>query len=219
MRSGSIFLSLFLAIVLLASSCPVSAESPWRDGFSVSRIDSALEERISGLSYHPGYGPVGLEDLRYLTVLYYDFNGEVHNGELICNKAIAEDLIEIFEALYDAGYQLRSVRLVDDFGADDERSMAADNTSCFNCRKVAGSSHFSGHAYGMAIDINPLENPYVRGSVVSPAGSAPYVDRSQKFKHKIDTEDLCYRLFREKGFAWGGAWRSLKDYQHFEKRQ
>jgi len=138
-------------------------------------------------------------------------------GEMVCNKAIAEDLLSIFRSLYEARYPVRSIRLVDDFGGSDEESMAADNTSCFNYRAKTGMRSLSKHALGLAVDVNPLENPYVRPSGVRPAEASPYADRTKEFAHKIDRNDLCYKLFREHGFSWGGNWRSLRDYQHFEK--
>ena len=165
----------------------------------------------------PENADIQLADLRYLKLSYVDFEGKEQIGEMVCNKAIAEDLLEIFRSLYEARYPIRSIRLIDDFGGDDEASMAADNSSCFNYRKISGMRRLSAHALGMAVDINPFENPYVRTSGVKPAGAAAYADRSQDFAHKIDKNDLCYKLFREHGFAWGGAWRSVKDYQHFEK--
>lgn len=104
---------------------------------------------------------VSYEDLRYMNILYYDFNGDVQTGELICNKAIADDLIEIFYELYKNEYQIESVRLIDDYNGDDTASMKANNTSCFNYRPVDGTSSLSKHALGCAIDINPFYNPYV----------------------------------------------------------
>lgn len=167
---------------------------------------------------------VSYEDLRYMNILYYDFNGDVQTGELICNKAIAEDLIEIFYELYENEYQIESVRLIDDYNGDDTASMEANNTSCFNYRPVEGTSSLSKHALGCAIDINPFYNPYVvfnKGKAgetyISPAGSEIYADRSQSFAYKIDENDLCYKLFKEHGFTWGGNWNSCKDYQHFQK--
>ena len=129
---------------------------------------------------------VSYEDLRYMNILYYDFNGDVQTGELICNKAIAEDLIEIFYELYENEYQIESVRLIDDYNGDDTASMEANNTSCFNYRPVEGTSSLSKHALGCAIDINPFYNPYVvfnKGKAgetyISPAGSEIYADRSK----------------------------------------
>lgn len=167
---------------------------------------------------------ISYEDLRYMNILYYDFNGDVQTGELICNKAIAEDLIEIFYELYENEYQIESVRLIDDYNGDDTASMKANNTSCFNYRPVDGTSSLSKHALGCAIDINPFYNPYVvfnKGKAgetyISPAGSEIYADRSKVFAYKIDENDLCYKLFKEHGFTWGGNWNSCKDYQHFQK--
>ena len=167
---------------------------------------------------------VSYEDLRYMNILYYDFNGDVQTGELICNKVIADDLIEIFYELYENEYQIESVRLIDDYNGDDTASMEANNTSCFNYRPVEGTSSLSKHALGCAIDINPFYNPYVvfnKGKAgetyISPAGSEIYADRSKVFAYKIDENDLCYKLFKEHGFTWGGNWNSCKDYQHFQK--
>lgn len=167
---------------------------------------------------------ISYEDLRYMNILYYDFNGDVQTGELICNKAIADDLIEIFYELYKNEYQIESVRLIDDYNGDDTASMKANNTSCFNYRPVDGTSSLSKHALGCAIDINPFCNPYVvfnKGKAgetyISPAGSEIYADRSKVFAYKIDENDLCYKLFKEHGFTWGGNWNSCKDYQHFQK--
>lgn len=167
---------------------------------------------------------VSYDDLRYLGIKYYDFNGDIQSGELICNKAIAQDLVEIFYQLYLNEYQIEKVRLIDEYAGDDTASMLDNNTSCFNYRVVDGTSNLSRHAIGCAIDINPFYNPYVvfnkDGSgetYISPKGSEIYADRSQNFPYKIDENDLCYQLFKEHGFIWGGNWNSCKDYQHFQK--
>lgn len=167
---------------------------------------------------------ISYEDLRYLSVLYYDFNGEVQCGELVCNQGIAQDLLEIFYELYLNEYQIEKIRLIDEYGGDDTASMTDNNTSCFNYRVVDGTDHLSKHALGCAIDINPFYNPYVvfhkDGSdetYISPEGSEIYADRSRDFSYKIDENDLCYKLFKEHGFTWGGDWNSCKDYQHFQK--
>jgi hypothetical protein len=184
--------------------------------FTAEPIPEAVEARMRGVSYPEG-AQIKLSDLRYLQLSYVDFDGNDQVGELVCNKAIANDLVAIFRELYEARYPIRSIRLIDDFGGDDEASMAADNTSCFNYRMKTGMRSLSKHALGLALDINPFENPYVRGSHVRPAGAGAFADRSKDFPHKIGKNDLCYRLFRAHGFAWGGAWRSVQDYQHFEK--
>ena len=222
------FLSIVFAACLLAgcqcrqgstapSEEPVATESSASAPvFTAQPIPEAVEARMRGVSY-PDDAEVKLADLRYLRLSYVDFDGKEQVGEMICNKAIADDLVAIFRELYEARYPIRSIRLIDDFNGDDEASMAADNTSCFNYRKKTGMRELSKHARGLAVDINPFENPYVRPSRVRPAGASAYADRSQDFPHKIDKNDLCYRLFRAHGFYWGGTWRSVKDYQHFEK--
>ena len=157
-----------------------------------------------------------------LSVLHVDFEGATHEGVIVCNKAISADLRDIFAELYRQKYPIERIRPISDYGNDDEQSMQANNTSCYCYRPIAGSSKLSKHALGLAIDINPLYNPCVRrkkdGSLlIQPATGKPYANRSRSFRYKITKNDLCYRLFRAHGFYWGGTWRSVKDYQHFEK--
>lgn len=187
------------------------------EAFYAAPISEEIKERITGISY-PTYEPYGIsyEELRYVHVLHYDLNHEVKEGELICNELIAEDLVEIFQELFEQEYPIERICLIDDYNGDDETSMRDNNTSCFNYRVIAGSSSLSNHSFGLAIDINPLYNPYVSGGYVQPATGAAYTDRSGDFPYKIDREDLCYQLFTERGFTWGGDWSSPKDYQHFE---
>ena len=179
--------------------------------FPATKLDNALNEPV-----------IAYDDLCYVHVMHYNFDGEITDGELICNNAIAQDLVEIFYELYKAEYQIEKIRLIDEYGGDDNLSMEDNNTSCFNYRVVEGSTKLSKHAYGLAIDINPFYNPYVRynkdGSLhIDPASSEPYADRHASFPYKIDEDDLCLKLFKEHGFTWGGDWNSLKDYQHFQK--
>lgn len=198
---------------------PLSAREH-KEGFTCCDVNDALMERIRGRSYPEGC-TFPIEELVYLTVLHYDGEGLVQQGELMCNRAIADDLLDIFEALYDAHYPIESIRLIDDFDGSDARSMAANNTSCFCYRTVAATGKLSAHSRGMAVDINPLYNPYVRTANgkqhVEPAEGAAYVDRTRTFPYKIERGDLCHRLFIAHGFRWGGGWKSCKDYQHFEK--
>lgn len=161
-------------------------------------------------------------ELDTLTVQHIDANGKTQQGTIICNKAITQDLREIFAELYRAKYPIERIRPISEYGNDDERSMRANNTSCYCYRVVKGSTKLSKHAQGLAIDINPLYNPCVKRKkdgtlLIQPVTGKPYADRSKSFKYKITTQDLCYRLFIQHGFRWGGSWRSLKDYQHFEK--
>ncbi len=196
----------------------------YQPGFYYEPLTDAVKQRITGISYPESGCTVPYEDLQYVGLLYRDFNGEEQTGELICNKAIAQDMVEIFYELYRNDYQIERVRLIDEYDGDDTASMADNNTSCFNYRVVDGTTNLSKHAYGLAIDINPFYNPYVvfhkggtGNTYISPAGSEIYADRSQAFPYKIDENDLCYRLFTEHGFTWGGNWNSSKDYQHFQK--
>lgn len=193
------------------------------DSFYYTALTDEIKARITGKSYPDTDEPlqIAYEDLAYVHVLHYDFQAQVQEGELICNQSIAQDLVDIFYELYENQYPIEKIRLIDEYEADDEASMADNNTSCFNYRTVPGRTKLSNHSYGCAIDINPLYNPYVRTSggkeLISPDNAVPYADRSADFPYKIDRNDLCYKIFTEHGFDWGGAWNSSKDYQHFEK--
>lgn len=215
----------------------------YQPGFYYEPLDQELIARITGISYPvpedqaddttvPAINimaenetpAVSYDDLRYVSVLYIDFNAREQEGELICNKAVAQDMLEIFYELYRNDYQIEQIRLIDEYSGDDTLSMADNNTSCFNYRVVDGTDSLSKHAYGLAIDINPFYNPYVvfnrnadGSTYISPPGSEVYADRSKDFAYKIDESDLCYKLFKEHGFTWGGDWNSCKDYQHFQK--
>lgn len=198
---------------ITGASYPVSQSE--NKSLSLDAINVIPDDVIPEVSY---------EDLRLLKVLYYDFDGEVQEGELICNLSIAEDLKEIFHALYDHQYPIEKIKLIEEYNGDDTLSMLDNNTSCFNYRVVDGTTSLSKHALGCAIDINPFYNPYVVFSKndsgqasISPEGSEIYADRTQDFPYKIDENDLCYQLFKEHGFTWGGDWRTCKDYQHFQK--
>lgn len=197
----------------------------YKEGFFYEPLTDLVKERITGISYPESGCTVPYEDLNYVGLKYIDFDGQEQDGELICNKAVAQDMVEIFYELYQNDYRLERVRLIDEYNGDDTSSMADNNTSCFNYRVVDGTTNLSKHAYGLAIDVNPYYNPYVvfgknadGSDYISPPGSEVYADRSQNFPYKIDEHDLCYRLFTEHGFTWGGSWNSAKDYQHFQKK-
>jgi len=189
--------------------------------FTAEKIDKTVQTRMRGRSFKRGC-TVALSSLRYLRVLHYDSEGNIRLGEMVCSNVISGDLLSIFHKLYEARYPIERMVLIDDYGADDERSMAANNTTCFNFRLVAGSRRLSKHSLGRAVDINPLYNPHVRRkqgkvSLVAPQAGRRYANRVLGLPMMIDRDDLCYRLFIEHGFRWGGDWRSSKDYQHFEK--
>lgn len=188
--------------------------------FYPTMITEDIFARISGLSYKKNC-TVPREELRYLKVLHYDFQGTVREGELIVNARIADDVANVFKELYDVRYPIEKIRLVDEYGADDNRSMADNNSSAFNFRTIDGSSKLSNHAQGFAIDVNPLYNPYVRTQngvrQVLPDNAAAYADRTADHPYYIRKGDVCYQIFIKYGFSWGGEWENSKDYQHFEK--
>lgn len=195
----------------------------YQPGFYYEPLNEDVKQRITGTSYPEEGCTVPYEDLNYVGLLYIDFDGNEQNGELICNQAIAQDIVEIFYELYRNEYRIERIRLIDEYDGDDTLSMLDNNTSCFNYRVVDGTDNLSKHALGCAIDINPFYNPYVvfnKGAngetYISPKGSEIYADRTQDFPYKIDETDLCYKLFVEHGFTWGGNWNSCKDYQHFQ---
>lgn len=215
-RMRQLFCSLFLFMSLMTV-----AQTATDSTFLATAIPDSVWTRMQGKTYHQN-AYVQRSDLRYLRLHYVDFEGEERVGEMVCNRAIADDLLDIFRQLYEARYPIERIQLPDDFDADDERQMRANNTSCFCFRVIKGSTKLSAHAQGLAVDLNPLYNPCVKtrrdGTLfIQPSTAASYVDRSRRFAHKIDRQDLAYRLFIQHGFSWGGAWRSSKDYQHFEK--
>lgn len=188
--------------------------------FYAQEIPEEVFARMNGISYVEN-DDIALEDLRYLRLLYVGFDEQTHVGELVVHASIADTILEIFQTLYENGYQIEKMCLIDDYGGDDHASILDNNTSAFNYRVVEGSKTLSRHAYGLAIDINPFYNPYVTYpdgvEHVSPEGSEAYADREADFPHKIGKDgDLCWQLFSEHGFTWGGDWKSLKDYQHFQ---
>lgn len=188
--------------------------------FISTDITDNVYKRIYGKSYKANCS-IPLKELCYIKLLHYDLNGNIRIGEIICNKAIETDIINIFKELYNAKYPIEKVILIDEYNAYDETSMRDNNSSCFNYREITGGGKLSKHALGLAIDINPLYNPYVKEFPdhihVEPQNALPYVDREKNFPYKIDTTDLCYKLFIQHGFEWGGDWETIKDYQHFEK--
>ena len=160
--------------------------------------------------------PVGPVELRLLRADYWGFDGRVHRGELIVHRDHARRILGVLKRLFQARYPIQRLRLVDAYRADDDRSMAANNTSAFNCRRVSGSSSWSEHAFGRAIDLNPLRNPYVtRGGRVSPPAGRPYANRARRAAGMIHAGDGVVRAFAAAGWRWGGSWSGSRDYQHF----
>ena len=181
---------------------------------TVQRIDAAQARHMTGVSWRAGC-PVALRDLRLLTISHWGFDRRVHTGHLIVHEGVARDLVVTFRRLYSAHFLVRRMVLIDAYGGSDYRSIEADNTSAFNCRYVEGTSRWSEHAYGRAIDVNPIENPYVGGGQTSHRASRSYVDRTPRRPGMAYEGGAIVRAFDAIGWGWGGRWVSVKDYQHF----
>lgn len=199
--------------------------------FTSSELTEVQKEAMNGKSYIEN-PDISYDDLRYIKVLHYNFYHQIQVGELVVNQAIAEDCRQIFMELFQEEYEIHSMYLIDRYYEKDQArngeqvdisSINDDNTSAFHYRKIAGTEVLSNHAYGMAIDINPLENPYVKEADLQQTVASPYKDynsykdRTAQRAHMISKDDACYRIFKAHGFQWGGEWNGNKDYQHFEK--
>lgn len=188
--------------------------------FYAEEISPSLFERMENKSFSEGC-TISIDTLSYVRVLHFGFDGEIHIGELVVNKLIKDDVIDIFKELFDERYPIEQMVLIDEFDADDNLSMAANNSSSFNYRMVEGTTTLSKHAYGLAIDINPKYNPYVRTingeTVIVPDNGDQYADRTLENEYYIMKDDVCQKAFAKRGFTWGGDWQTSKDYQHFQK--
>jgi hypothetical protein len=192
---------------------------------SIHPIDKKIEKQMrAGHSYRDGC-PVPLRDLRYLKITYRGFDGHDHRGEMIVHRDVAKEVTQIFGELYRIGYPIRRMQLVSRYNGSDFDSIEADNTSAFNCRPVTGGTKWSRHSYGKAIDINPLENPYIsRTGHIAHKKSLKYGLKGRKHRTSTPEDkaiiakgDPIVRLFKSRGWRWGGDWNSIKDYQHFDK--
>lgn len=213
-RTGGFVL---VVAVLAATGCAATAAYP-ANAPQPGAIQPVTAERL-GASWRPGC-PVPPEQLRLVRVSYLAFDGTERAGELVVAEAVAPEVVTIFERLRTDRYPIERMQTVDYYGADDDRSMAANNTSAFNCRPKTGGGGWSNHSFGRAIDINPVQNPYIAGSgsVLPPAG-APFKDRNRTDLGVIHAGDRTVRAFTDLGWTWGGSWQSPIDYQHFEKPQ
>jgi hypothetical protein len=184
-----------------------------RFAWGSSPITPQLAARMTPSSWRPGC-PAPLSSLRYVQVNYMGFDGGEHVGELVVHERDVTAVAIAFKLLWDARFPIERMRLVDDFGGSDAASMAANNTSAFNCRTVSGTSTWSQHAYGRAIDINPVQNPYVAGSLVDPPAGAAYLERGAPRPGMLIEGGAAVGAFDRIGWGWGGRWASAKDYQH-----
>jgi len=169
-------------------------------------------------SWRPGC-PVAPEGLRRLRLAYWGFDGKRHLGELVVAGSAVGEVTRVFGRLYAARFPIRRMRPVEAYGGSDERSLAADNTAAFNCRPVVGPGprRWSTHAYGLAIDVNPVENPYLEGGRVHPLAGRAFVDRGHLRPGMAVAGGVLVRAFAAAGWSWGGRWTGTPDYQHFSK--
>jgi hypothetical protein len=197
--------------LVLAISAALSLHAP-PFSHSVSRVTAAQLPR----SWHPGC-PVSPHLLRRLRLTYWGFDGRAHTGAVIANADAVPDLVHVFSRLYAARFPIRRLRPIDAYGGNDERSLEADNTSAFNCRYVIGPGprRWSVHAYGEAIDVNPVENPYLEGGRVHPRAGRAYLNRARVRPGMAFREGVLVRAFAAVGWQWGGRWTGSPDYQHF----
>ncbi|MDO5292608.1 MAG: M15 family metallopeptidase [bacterium] len=187
--------------------------------FTISSITPEIRRRIWNISYKAN-PDISLDELSYLTIPYVNFSNEICIGELIVNSRIAEDTLNAFKELFQIGYPIEKMVLIDAYGADDILSMTDNNSSAFNYRYIDSTTILSNHSKGLALDINPLYNPYIKTvdgkeRILPPEGAA-YADRTENNPYYIKKNDACYTIFLKYGFTWGGDWTDSKDYQHFE---
>lgn len=183
---------------------------------TISEITDVIFEKMKR-SWHDN-NPVPLRDLRYLTVSYWGFDSCVHQGELIVHAEVAQEVVDIFEELFEHKYPIERMNLIDVYDACDSLACADNNSSAFCSRLVTGhSSKWSYHSYGLAIDLNTRINPYKKRNFIEPINGAPFLDRSAQIKGLIRKGDSCYQAFIKRGWKWGGDWTDLVDYQHFSK--
>jgi len=216
-----------LSVVVVGMSCLLgtgeAAGATGHNGQGASGLPSfvATVEPVTaarlGASWREGC-PLSPGQLRLVKMSVFGFDGKVYRGELIVASAVVKDVVGTFSELYYNRYPIERMVTVEKYDADDDKSMAANNTSAFNCRPITGGTEWSNHSYGRAIDINPVQNPYVSsGGAVYPPNGAPYVDRTRTDPGLIHADDSTVRAFKRRGWEWGGNWESPVDYQHFEK--
>lgn len=183
--------------------------------FSITPIDEGLKSEMIEHGVWSPEAPVGLDELRVLHVNYWGFDGNVHSGRLVVNHAWAPQLATVFEKIFDARFPILRMDPVDYLGATGEGVEASNNTMSYNGRKMRGGSSWSMHAYGLALDINPVENPCIKGDSVVPTPGKNFVDRSQDAPGMLHPDGVVMQAFKEIGWKWGGDWKSFKDYMHF----
>ncbi|WKZ69260.1 MAG: M15 family metallopeptidase [Melioribacteraceae bacterium] len=171
--------------------------------------DMTFDEAVAGLEF-----PLEVrKNLTLINVMYISFDEKIHKGQIVIHKQLSAELKEIFDELLAKRFPIEKVIPIVKYGWDDEKSMADNNSSAFNYRFIAGTEKLSNHAYGFAVDLNPFQNPYIVGKKVSPSGSK----YNPKQTGTITAESVIVKIFKKRGWEWGGDWTTKKDYQHFEK--
>jgi hypothetical protein len=214
---GTIGLHMAFSLALLPVGGHLAAGSGGSSGpafsGSISKIPPNVKEDMRGKSWHPGC-PVPIRQLRLLTLTHWGYDGDVHTGRLVVRLGQSQEVLWAMRRLFNKGFPIKRMQRVDAFGGSDAASMKANNTSAFNCRYVAGTTTWSRHAFGTAIDINPVQNPYVSGGHVVPKRGEPFADRSKKHPGMIRAGGVLVKAFAQIGWEWGGFWSSAKDYMH-----
>jgi poly-gamma-glutamate synthesis protein (capsule biosynthesis protein) len=180
----------------------------------VCALDDDVRARITNVSWRDDPRCPRFEELAYLRLAHVMFDGGIAQGELLVAAAIAARTVELFRRLYGLGFPIRQMKLVDELGGDDERSMSADNTSAFNFRVVAGTQILSQHARGLAIDINPVENPWRKPDRLLPPEGAAFADRTAIRPGMFVRPGPVVAAIDELGFEWGGDWIHAWDDHH-----
>ena len=206
-------LATVLALATMLAGSAFGASPSFRA--TVSPLPADLRAAMTGVSWRPGC-PAGLDELRLVRASHWGFDGRVHTGRIVVHRDVAQGVAGVLRRLYAARFPIRRMVPVDAYGGSDFRSIEADNTSAFNCRPVEGTSRWSEHAYGRAIDLNPIENPYVYSDGTSShRASRPYLRRSPYRPGMAVEGGVAVRAFTAAGWAWGGRWSGSRDYQHF----
>ena len=194
--------------------------------YSISDINENIEKSMIVGNSHKKNCPIELKDLRYINLNYIDFKGNTKVGELIVHKDVSKEIVEIFKKLYEIKYPIYKMELISNYNGNDYNSIEANNTSAYNCRNIEGTYKWSRHAFGKAIDINPIQNPYIsKKGNISHKESLIFEKRihtnlsNSNDKAMILKDDIVVKMFKKYGWVWGGDWKTIKDYQHFDKRK
>ena len=217
MRAVVLVSALLVFLAIAAAATPTGQELAQRsEAPTFSASVTGVRPADIRYSWRPGC-PVGLRQLRVVRLSFWGFDGRTHTGSLVVNRRATDDVITAFRRLYRARFPIRRMVPVSAYRGSDDASMAADNTSAFNCRRAVGSAaaRWSMHAYGLAVDVNPVENPYVLAGRVRPPEGRPFLNRARYRPGMAVANGVLVRAFARVGWKWGGRWTGSPDYQHF----